>query len=35
VENAVAQQKKDFEEINKIIQTNSAQIQTIIDSLRE
>jgi hypothetical protein len=34
-ENAVAQQKKDFEEINKIIQTNSAQIQTIIDSLRE
>jgi hypothetical protein len=34
-ENAVAQQKKDFEEINKIIQTNSTQIQTIIDSLRE
>jgi septation ring formation regulator EzrA len=34
-ENAVAQQKKDFEEINKIIQTNSAQIQTIIDSLRQ
>jgi hypothetical protein len=34
-ENAVAQQKKDFEEINKIIQTNSTQIQTIIDSLKE
>jgi hypothetical protein len=34
-ENAVAQQKKDFEEINKIIQTNSTQIQTIIDSLRQ
>ena len=34
-ENAVAQQKKDFEEINNIIQTNSAQIQTIIDSLRQ
>jgi hypothetical protein len=34
-ENAVAQQKKDFEEINNIIQTNSAQIQTIIDSFRE
>jgi vacuolar-type H+-ATPase subunit I/STV1 len=34
-ESAVAQQKKDIEEIDKIIQTNSAQIQTIIDSLRE
>jgi hypothetical protein len=34
-ETSVAQQKKEIEEIDKIIQTSSAQIQTIIDSLIE